>query len=177
MLNININTYTIDFSTRPGLKVREFEHTEKEGIQLQLNLIWRFHVRADILKVRLVWSCVQYPCLTPFSNSFSSERDALLQSNQRASNLSFSSLSLRNVCNLWPQSRRGLGRVSTQHYHEEARPSVWVFTRNTSLWFPWGLTMGICCAQFKGALCECLLIKKKSFFAGEQSLFTLDVLF
>lgn len=34
MLNININTYTIDFSSVPALKEQEFQSEEKGGIQL-----------------------------------------------------------------------------------------------------------------------------------------------
>lgn len=52
MLNININTYTIDFSL-PALKEREFQSGGK-GDSIALNLIWWFHVSIDILKFRLV---------------------------------------------------------------------------------------------------------------------------
>lgn len=53
MLNININTYTIDFSSLPALKEREFQSAGK-GDSIALNLIWWFHVSIDILKFRLV---------------------------------------------------------------------------------------------------------------------------
>lgn len=112
MLNININTYTIDFSSVPALKEQEFQSEEKGGDSIALNLIWWFHVSIDILKFRLVWSPVQYPCLTPSSGFFSSERDALLWRKERSSNLSLSFLFYKLFATLTHRTTEGLWRAS-----------------------------------------------------------------
>lgn len=102
MLNININTYTIDFSL-PALKEREFQSGGK-GDSIALNLIWWFHVSIDILKFRLVWSPVQYPCLTPASDFFHlRKRCVTLKKREKLWSLCLLSL-IQILCNPYPQN-------------------------------------------------------------------------
>lgn len=165
MLNININTYTIDFSSLPALKEREFQSREK-GDSIALNLIWWFHVSIDILKFRLVWSPVQYPCLTPSSDFFSSEREMHYSEGSREALISLPTLSFTNYLQPLPAEPQRVSAGSVlQHFHGEERPSMWVFNGNPTPRVSFGLNKGqqLC----KGGLCDCSG-DKISCFAGRS---------
>lgn len=166
MPNININIHTIDFSSLAALKEREFQSREVGG-SVALNLIWWFHVSIDILKFRLVWSPVQYPCLTP-SSDFTPQREMDYSERKQGALISPpSSLFYKFCATLSHRTTERLWGSVFQHFHREKRPSMWVFSENPTPSVSSGINNGH--LQMSKVVCVIVLVIKPNPLLEDRS--------